>query len=96
VSPPETDELTPRQRQTLNARKAFDAKFATTEERAHHFSMLGRRSAEGRLVLTVEDRAALVAAYSLLDGIVERARLNPQFTSQPPQTDEAAAVGAAS
>jgi len=70
---PET--LTARQRQTLNGRQALAEQFPSTEARTEHYRALGRRSAERRFVLSGDEAAALVDAYSLLSRIAERARV---------------------
>ncbi len=67
--------LTDRQRQTLPARQALNAKFETPQQRSDHFRELGRKSAEGRILLSADESAALVSAYDLLTRIAERARL---------------------
>ena len=70
---PET--FTARQRQTLNGRQALAEQFPSPEARTEHYRALGRRSAERRVVLSGDEAAALVDAYSLLSRIAERARV---------------------
>jgi hypothetical protein len=67
--------LTARQRQTLPGRQALAGQFPTSEARTEHYRALGRRSAEQRFVLSADEAAALVDAYSLLSRIAERARI---------------------
>ena len=74
--------LTARQRQTRPGRKALVEQFPTPEAKSQHYRALGRRSAERRLVLSADERAALVGAYELLARIAERARLNNDETVQ--------------
>jgi hypothetical protein len=72
--------LTPAQRRTLPARQALEAKFSSTEEKTEYYRDLARRSHERRLVLSGDDATAVLAAYSLLRQIAERA----QSTTGPP------------
>ncbi|MCM8750633.1 hypothetical protein NET02_15930 [Thermomicrobiaceae bacterium CFH 74404] len=66
--------LTPNQRRTLAARQAYRRKYAATpEQQREHYAELARRRA-GRIDLTPEETAALVAVYDLLRPIAERAR----------------------
>ena len=61
-----SETLTPAQRRTLPARQALAAKFASPAEKTEYFRDLARRSHERRLVLSGDDAAALLAAYTLL------------------------------
>lgn len=66
--------LTPNQRRTLAAREAYRRKYAADPEQAReHYANLARRRA-GRIDLTPEEAQALLAAYDVLRGAVERAR----------------------
>lgn len=64
--------LTRSQQQTQKARESFAARFPTPEARTEHYRELGRKSAEGRVVLRVEEFDALVRAHALIDPIIER------------------------
>lgn len=44
------------------------------EERREYMRTLGRRAAEGRLILSADEREALTAAYALLSRIYQRHR----------------------
>jgi hypothetical protein len=68
------DALSDRKRQTRNGRHALAERFPSAEARTEHYRTLGRRSAERRVVLSGDEAAALVDAYSLLSRIAERAR----------------------
>ena len=69
-----TQPLSPRQRQTLAARRALAAKFPSSDERSAHYRALADKANAGRITLTAEDVAALSKAYALLDGIAARHR----------------------
>jgi hypothetical protein len=71
-----------KQRQTAAARKAFDRKFATPDQRSEYFRDLAQRSHKGRISLSPDEAEALVSAYSILGRIAERARLKLEA---PPQ-----------
>jgi hypothetical protein len=66
------DDLTARQLQTLPGRRAFTERFSNSEEKSEYFSAIGKRGAEGRLILSSDERAALLSAYSLLATLVEK------------------------
>jgi hypothetical protein len=74
------DPLTPAQRRTLPARQALAAQFASPEAKTEYYQELARRSHERRLTLSGDEAAALLAAYTLLRQIIERA----QSTTGPP------------
>ena len=87
--------LTPAQRRTLPGRQAHAAKFASTAEKTEYFRDLARRSHERRVVLSGDEAAAVLAAYTLLRSIAERAhrstdsprgphpRINGDFPGRP-------------
>ena len=84
-----SETLTPAQRRTLPARQALAAKFASTAEKTEYFRELAQRSHERRLVLSGDDAAALLAAYTLLRQIAER----DQATTGPPSNPHDDATG---
>lgn len=51
---------------TSAATKAQLARFKTPEERSIYFRELGRKSQANRIILTLEDKASILAAYNLL------------------------------
>ena len=67
--------LANRRRETLPARQALAARFASPSEKSDHFRELARKSHERRITLSGAEAAALVDAYSLLSRIAERARV---------------------
>jgi hypothetical protein len=67
--------LADRQKQTLPARQALAERFTSPQEKTDFYRELGRRSADTRVVLSGDEAAALVDAYSLLSRIAERARM---------------------
>jgi hypothetical protein len=79
-----SEPLTPAQRRTLPARQALAGKFASPEEKTAYFRNLAQRSHERRLVLSGDDAAALLAAYTLLRQIAERAR----HSADPPDREQ--------
>jgi hypothetical protein len=84
-----SETLTPAQRRTLPARQALTAKFASTAEKTEYFRDLARRSHERRLVLSGDEAEAVVAAYTLLRQIAERA----QSTTGPPSNAQECTFG---
>ena len=68
------DSLSPRQRQTLSARRALAAKFASPEEQSAHYRALAAKANAGRVTLTADEVAALGEAYALLSKIAARHR----------------------
>jgi hypothetical protein len=78
------DPLTPAQRRTLPARQALAAQFASPEAKTEYYQELARRSHERRLVLSGDEAAALLAAYTLLRQIAERAR----HSADPPDREQ--------
>ncbi len=66
---PQAPTLTPNQRRTQNARRAFIEKFDTPEAKREHFQELARRSNASR-ALPIEEVAALQEAYSLLGRVL--------------------------
>jgi hypothetical protein len=80
----------PRQRQTANGRRAFLDTLPTPETRSEHFRDLGRRSAEGRVVLSADEADALGAAYSLLTKIAQRGKIPTPPTDPTRGGDRAA------
>jgi hypothetical protein len=84
-----SEPLTPAQRRTLPARQALAGKFASPEEKTAYFRNLAQRSHERRLVLSGDDAAVLLAAYTLLRQIAERA----QSTTGPPTNPQDGATG---
>ena len=66
--------LTPAQQRTLAARRAFAARFGSSEEQSEHFRALARRSHQRRVTLSTDEAAALLDACDLLRRIAERAQ----------------------
>jgi hypothetical protein len=81
-----TEPLTDAQQQTLRGRRALAESFSSPEEKSAYYQELGRRSAERRVVLTGDERAALVSAYDQLSAIVERIRV--EAASDVPEANE--------
>ncbi len=67
-----TDELSPAQQRTMNARRAFQSQFKTPEEKSEHYRGMAEKANAGRVVLRAEDAAAVRQAYELLGRIAER------------------------
>ncbi len=67
--------VSPQQKRTERGRSTFLDRFATPEERTEYFRALGKRSAEGRIMLSRDEAAALATAYRLLGTIAARARV---------------------
>ncbi len=84
-----TDSLSPRQRQTLAARQALAAKFATPEAKSAHFRGLAERANADRVTLNADEASALGEAYALLRRIVQR---HPKI-ADPPAPNEAPTGG---
>jgi hypothetical protein len=57
----EQNELTARQRQTLNARTALAQKLSNREERTQYYSAIARKRHEGSISLSVEEAKAIVS-----------------------------------
>jgi hypothetical protein len=68
------ENLTARQRQTLNARTALAARFPNDEAKSEHYRDLAEKANAGRVVLSGEEAQRLASAYELLRGIGEKAR----------------------
>lgn len=68
------DVLSVAQRRTLPARDALARKFDSPEEKRQHYRAMAEKANAGRVVLSGDEAAALVDAYSLLARIAERAR----------------------
>jgi hypothetical protein len=64
--------VSPNRRRTLAASQAFAARFPSSEAKSEFYRQLGRKSAEGRVVLRREDVAALAQAYALLSRIAAK------------------------
>jgi hypothetical protein len=62
---------------TRAATEAQLARFKTPGERTEYFRALGQKSAEGRLMLSADDRQALGQAYTLLSKIAQRHGFDP-------------------
>jgi hypothetical protein len=54
------------------AREALAAKFATPEEASAHYSTVGKKGADQRVILSGAEKEALSSAYQLLARIVAR------------------------
>lgn len=72
--------LTRAQRRTLPARQALAEKFATPEQKSAFYSGLAKRSSADRLVLSGDERLALLSAYEILSRIAERAKIGLRLT----------------
>ena len=68
--------VSPQQKRTERGRSTFLDRFATPEEKTEYFRALGKRSAEGRVVLSGDEAAALATAYRLLGTIAACARVS--------------------
>ena len=69
------ENLTEGQKRTMAARRALAQGFSSPAERREFYRQLGRKSSRGRVLLSGDEAAALVDAYSLLGRIAERARI---------------------
>lgn len=67
----------PSGRRTLPARRAFQEKFNSDEERSAFYREIGEKGNTERLVLSGEEAHALRSAYALLGSIFERITSKP-------------------
>jgi hypothetical protein len=83
--------------QLTKARQVFADSFPTPEAKSEHYLTLGRRSAEGRVVLSADEASTLGEAYALLSRIAARGKIptSPQATAPANSPDDALADAAA-
>jgi hypothetical protein len=86
--------LTPRQRQTLAARQTFAQTFTTPEKKREYYSALGRKAAEGRVVLSASDASVIAEAHRSLEGLTRivakiAERVEKESTASPTESGEA-------
>lgn len=69
------DTLSPAARRTLPGRTAFQAKFASEEERSAFYREIGRKGVARRVILTPEEKSAIGKAHRMLDSLSGAYRL---------------------